>query len=90
MLTSVLDLLVVILACTLNERMQKKLDYSQREVRVLMEVVAALTGKKRIPVLPGAGTAQKMPGAPLVQSARMSPTGVIQTRSSALDGCRFS
>ena len=28
------DFLVVLLACTLNERMQKKLDYTQEEVRV--------------------------------------------------------
>ena len=50
MIISALDFLVVMLACALNERMQKKLDYSQEEVRVLEEVFEALTGKKRIPV----------------------------------------
>ena len=49
MLTSVLDFLVVMLACALNERMQKKLDYTQEEVRVLKEIVEALNGKKRLP-----------------------------------------
>ena len=43
-----LDFLVVMLACTLNERMQKKLDYTQEEVRVLKEVIEALNGGKRI------------------------------------------
>ncbi len=50
MLGSVLDFLVVMLACALNERMQKKLSYAQQEVRVLKEVVAALTGNKAIPL----------------------------------------
>jgi putative transposase len=50
MLVSALDFLVVMLACALNERMQKKLDYTQAEVRVLKEVVETLTGKKRAPL----------------------------------------
>ena len=49
-LTSAFDFLVVMLACALNERMQKKLDYTQAEVRVLKDVVLSLTGKKRIPL----------------------------------------
>lgn len=39
----------MVIAYALNERMQKKLDYTQAEVRALKEVIAALTGKKRIP-----------------------------------------
>ena len=50
MLTSMFDFLVVMLACTLNERMQKKLDYAQQEVRMLKEVVEVLNGKKQIPL----------------------------------------
>ena len=50
MFVSVLDFLAVLLACALNERLQKKLDYTQQEVRVLREVVEALHGKKRIPL----------------------------------------
>ena len=50
MVGSVLDFLVVTLACTLNERMQKKLDFAQQEVRVLKDVVATLTGSHRIPL----------------------------------------
>ena len=50
MISSALDFLVVTVACALNERMQKKLDYTQQEVQVLKDVVEALTGKKRIPL----------------------------------------
>ena len=45
-----LDFLVVMLACALNERLQKKLDYTQEEVRVLKEIVESLYGKKRLPL----------------------------------------
>ncbi len=44
----ILDFLAVMLACALNDRMHKKLDYTQQEIRVLKDVVEALTGKKRI------------------------------------------
>jgi hypothetical protein len=36
------------IACAINERVQRKLDYTQEEVRVLKEIVAALTGGGRI------------------------------------------
>jgi hypothetical protein len=36
------------IACAINERMQRKLDYTQEEVRVLKEILAALTGSRRI------------------------------------------
>jgi len=48
-MTAVMQFLVAMIACALNERMQKKLDYTQEEVRGLKEVIEALTGKKRIP-----------------------------------------
>ncbi len=44
------DFLVVVVACRLNERLQKKLDYTQQEVRALKEVVESLTAKKRLPL----------------------------------------
>ena len=50
MLTSALDFMVVMIGCALNERMLRKLDYTQREVRVLKEVVEALTGTSRMPL----------------------------------------
>lgn len=50
MLTSALDFMIVMMACALNDSTQKKLDYTQREVRVLKEVVEALTGHVRIPL----------------------------------------
>ena len=33
----------------MNERMQRKLDYTQEEVRVLKEILATITGSGRIP-----------------------------------------
>jgi hypothetical protein len=36
------------IAYAMNERMQRKLEYAQEEVRVLKEVVATATGKTRI------------------------------------------
>ena len=50
MVSAAFDFLVVMLACTLNERMQKKLDYVQQEVRVLKQVVESLTGGQRVPL----------------------------------------
>jgi hypothetical protein len=37
------------IACAINERMQRKLDYTQEEVRVLREILAARTGNGRLP-----------------------------------------
>jgi hypothetical protein len=37
-----LQFLIPIIACAINERMQRKLDYTQQEVRVLKEIVAAM------------------------------------------------
>jgi putative transposase len=37
------------IACAINERMQRKLDYTQEEVRVLKEILAVITGSGRIP-----------------------------------------
>ena len=50
MLITMIDFLVVVVACRLNERLQKKLDYTQQEVRVLKKVVESLTSKKRRPL----------------------------------------
>jgi putative transposase len=47
-LPATLQFLVAMLACSLNERMQRKLDYTQEEVRILKEHFAAVTGKRRI------------------------------------------
>jgi transposase len=48
MLPATLQFLIAMIACAINERMQRKLDYTQEEVRVLKEIVAALTGNGRI------------------------------------------
>ena len=66
MIASMFDFLVVMLACTLNERMQKKFDYIQEEVRVLREVIAALKAQRnhscRIGNNPlGAGSDRQIP-----------------------------
>ncbi|MEE8409740.1 MAG: hypothetical protein V3T05_09060, partial [Myxococcota bacterium] len=50
MLVTMFDFLVVVVACRLNERLQKELDYTQQEVRALKEVVESLTGKKCLPL----------------------------------------
>ena len=41
-------MLFALLGCSLNERMQKKLDYRQEEVRILKEILAATTGQRRV------------------------------------------
>jgi hypothetical protein len=40
--------LIAMIACAINERMQRKLDYTQEEVRVLKEVILRATGTGRI------------------------------------------
>jgi transposase len=48
MLPATLQFLITMIACAINERMQDKLDYTQEEVRVLKEILEALTGSGRI------------------------------------------
>jgi hypothetical protein len=43
-----LRFLITMIACAINERMQRRLDYTQEEVRVLKEILAAITGSGRI------------------------------------------
>jgi hypothetical protein len=43
-----LQFVIATIACAINERMQRKLDYMQEEVRVLKEIVAALTDSGRL------------------------------------------
>src|SRR5450759_2418319 len=48
MLPETLQFVIAMIACAINERLQRKLDYTQEEVRVLKEVLAAITGSGRI------------------------------------------
>jgi hypothetical protein len=48
MLPTTLQFLIAMIACAINERMQRKLDYAHEEVRVLKEIVAGLTGNGRL------------------------------------------
>jgi hypothetical protein len=48
MLPTTLQFLITMIACAINERMQRKLDYTQEEVRVLKEMLAAMTGSGRM------------------------------------------
>ena len=48
MLPATLQFLITMIACAINERMQRKLDYTQEEVRVLKEILATITGSGRI------------------------------------------
>jgi hypothetical protein len=49
MLPATLQFVIAMIACAINERMQRKLDYTQEEVRVLKEILAAIAGSGRIP-----------------------------------------
>ncbi len=48
MLPSTVQFFIVMIACSLNERMQKQLDYKTAEVLVLKEILKSLTNKARI------------------------------------------
>jgi hypothetical protein len=48
MLPFTLQFLIAMIASAINERLQRKLDYSLEEVRVLKEILCAATGKERI------------------------------------------
>ena len=48
MLPATVQFLIAMIACAINERMRRKLDYTQEEVRVLKELLAALTGNGRL------------------------------------------
>ncbi|HTP49056.1 MAG TPA: hypothetical protein VMK42_00035 [Anaeromyxobacteraceae bacterium] len=48
MLPATLQFVIAMIACAINERMQRKLDYTHEEVRVLKEILAAITGSRRI------------------------------------------
>jgi hypothetical protein len=47
-LPSTLQFLIAMIASAINERMQRKLDYTQEEVRVLKEILRLETGSGRI------------------------------------------
>src|SRR5664279_4790934 len=49
MLPFTLQFLIAMIASAINERLQRKLDYSLEEVRVLKEIFHAATGRERIP-----------------------------------------
>ena len=48
MLPATLQFLIVMIARSINERMQKRLDYKTEEVLVLKEILRSVTGKGRI------------------------------------------
>ena len=48
MLPATLQFLIVMIASSINERMQKRLDYKTEEVLVLKEILRSLTNKARI------------------------------------------
>ena len=48
MLPATLQFIIAMIACAINERMQRKLDYAQEEIRVLKEALTAATGSSRI------------------------------------------
>jgi hypothetical protein len=48
MLPATLQFIIAMVAYAINERMARRVDYLQEEVRVLKEALAAATGKTRI------------------------------------------
>jgi hypothetical protein len=48
MLPATLQFVIAMIACAINEKMQRKLDYLEEERRVLHEQLDALTGGKKI------------------------------------------
>jgi hypothetical protein len=48
MLPATLQLIIAMVAYALNDRMARRVDYLQEEVRVLKEALAAATGRTRI------------------------------------------
>ena len=48
MLPSTLQFFIVLIACAINERQQKALDYKAEEVVILKEILTAITKKTRI------------------------------------------
>ena len=81
MIISVLDFLVVILACSLNDLMQKKLDYNQEEVRVLKEVLKTLTGKQRIPLDDGQRRRLAIAGKELTPQERSEVCEIVKPQT---------
>jgi hypothetical protein len=52
MLPVPIQFIIAMVAYAINERMARRLEYVQEEVRVLREALAAATGKKRIAFTP--------------------------------------
>jgi hypothetical protein len=52
MLPATLQFLIVMIASAINDRLQRKFDYAQEEVRVLQEVLHAITGRDKISFTP--------------------------------------
>src|SRR5664279_1406880 len=48
MVPGTLQFLIAMIASAISERLQRKLDYAQEEVRVLKEILCTATGKERI------------------------------------------
>ena len=47
MFPATLQFVIAMIACAINERMQRKLDFTQEEVRVLKEIIVAVPGHWR-------------------------------------------
>ena len=59
MLPSTLQFFIVLFACSLNERMQKALDYKTEEVLVLEQILRQISGKDRIDFTESAASAPR-------------------------------
>jgi hypothetical protein len=48
MLPAALQFLITVIACAIKERTQRKLDYTQEEVRFLKDLLKAATGRRSV------------------------------------------
>jgi hypothetical protein len=74
MIPATLQFIIAMIASAINERMQRKLDYVQEEVRVLKEVMLATTGARgsRLPPSKASTRARR-------QRAEVSGAGRVRT-----------
>jgi len=87
MLPATLQFLIAMIACAINERMQRKLDYTQEEVRVLKEILAAITGSGRLSFTADQRRRLAVAGKALSPEERKKICQVVKPGTPALSRC---
>jgi len=78
MLPATLQFLITMIACAINERMQRRLDYTQEEVRVLKAILAEIIGSERIPFTADQRRRLAMAGRALTAAERKSCCQIVK------------